>query len=149
MDGFKKFILRGNVVDLAVGVIIGVAFGAVVTAFVNGVANPIIGLPGKANFDRLGVCLKDPCVLDEKTGITSGHFLNYGVFVTALINFLIVAAVVYFIVVRPLQKLMDRMNPVKAEEPAAATKECPECLSNIPAAAVRCAYCTVEQLEPA
>jgi large conductance mechanosensitive channel len=149
LDGFKKFILRGNVVDLAVGVIIGAAFGAVVTSFVNGVMTPIIGLPGSANFDKLGVCLKGDCPVDAKTGIAGGHFLNYGVFVTALINFLIVAAVVYVAVVRPLQKLMDRMNPVKAEEPAAATKECPECLSNIPAAAVRCAFCTVEQLEPA
>lgn len=149
MDGFKKFILRGNVVDLAVGVIIGVAFGAVVTGFVNGVVNPIIGLPGSANFDKLGVCLKGPCPVD-KNGIGTGHFLNYGIFLTALINFLIVAAVVYFAIVRPLQKLMDRMNPVKAEEPAAAaTKECPECLSSIPSAAVRCAFCTVEQLEPA
>ena len=147
MDGFKKFILRGNVVDLAVGVVIGVAFGGIVTAFVNGLVNPIVGLAGSQNFDKLGVCLKGVCPADPKTGIPSGHVLLYGTFVTAVVNFLIIAAVIYFFVVKPVQKLMDKMKT----EPAAATttKDCPECLSSIPLAAVRCAFCTVEQLESA
>ncbi len=148
MDGFKKFILRGNVVDLAVGVVIGAAFGAVVTAFTTGLITPLIGLLGSKSFDQYSVCLKGGCEI-AKDGTVDGVLLRYGAVLTALLNFLIVAAVIYFLVVRPLQKLMDRMNPIKAEEPAAATKECPECLSNIPAAAVRCAFCTVEQLEPA
>lgn len=147
LDGFRKFILRGNVVDLAVGVVIGAAFGAIVTAFTSGIITPIVGLPGSANFDKLGVCMKGTCDKDPKTGITGGHFLAYGSVLTALFNFLIIAAVIYFFVVKPLQKVMDRYKT--EPEPDAPVKECPECLSKIPEAATRCAFCTVEQLEPA
>ncbi|MCU1602251.1 MAG: mscL [Frankiales bacterium] len=146
MDGFKKFILRGNVVDLAVGVVIGAAFGAIVTAFTSGIITPIVGLPGSANFDKLGVCMKGACPVDAKTGAHGGHFLAYGSVLTALFNFLIIAAVIYFFVVKPLQRLMDRYKT--EPEPGSPTKECPECLSSIPEAATRCAFCTVEQLEP-
>ena len=144
MDGFRKFILRGNVVDLAVGVVIGAAFGAIVTAFVSGIITPLIGLPGSANFDKLGVCMKGTCPVDAKTGLHGGHFLAYGSVLTALINFLIIAAFIYFFVVKPLQRLMDRYKT--EPEPGAPTKECPECLSSIPQGATRCAFCTVEQL---
>ena len=147
MDGFRKFLLRGNVVDLAVGVVIGAAFGAVVTAFVTGVITPLIGLAGDQNFDRLGICLKGDCPLDEKTGIPTGHVLLYGSVLTALISFLIVAAVIYFFVVKPVNRLMERYKT--EPDVATATKECPECLSSIPVAAVRCAFCTVEQLDVA
>jgi large conductance mechanosensitive channel len=141
VDGFKKFILRGNVVDLAVGVVIGAAFGAVVTAFVTGVITPLIGLFGNKSFDQYTACLKN---CDAPNG---GVLLKYGSVLTALLNFLIIAAVIYFFVVKPLQKLMDRFKT--EPEAASPTKECPECLSSIPVAAVRCAFCTVEQLEPA
>ncbi len=146
MDGFKKFILRGNVVDLAVGVVIGAAFGAVVTAFVTGIITPLIGLFGNKSFDQYSVCLKGSCELDAKTGKISGVLLQYGSVLTALLNFLIIAAVIYFAVVKPVQKLMDRS---KSSEPTAptTTKDCPECLSSIPLEAVRCAYCTVEQID--
>jgi large conductance mechanosensitive channel len=145
VDGFKKFILRGNVVDLAVGVVIGAAFGAVVTAFVTGIITPLIGLFGNKSFDQYAACLKGSCAIDPKTGNVDGVLLRYGSVLTALLNFLIIAAVIYFLVVKPVQKLMDRR---KTEPDAVSeTKECPECLSSIPAAAVRCAFCTVEQLD--
>ena len=144
MDGFKKFILRGNVVDLAVGVVIGAAFSAVVTNLVNGVVNPLIGLLGNENFDRYTWCLKGTCGTDAK-GVPTGHVLLYGSVITALVSFLLTAAAVYFFVVRPVGHLMDRYR--KEPEPDAPTKECPECLSKIPAAALRCAFCTVEQVE--
>jgi len=147
MDGFRKFVLRGNVVDLAVGVVIGAAFGAVVTAFVNGIITPLIGLAGDQNFDRLGLCLKGSCPIDPKTGVPSGHVLLYGSVITAIMTFLIIAAVVYFLVVKPVNRLMERFKT--EPEVASTTKECPECLSNIPVAAVRCAFCTVEQLDAA
>jgi large conductance mechanosensitive channel len=147
VDGFRKFLLRGNVVDLAVGVVIGAAFGAVVTAFVTGVITPLIGLAGDQNFDKLGLCLKGDCPVDAKTGIPTGHVLLYGSVLTALISFLLVAAVIYFFVVKPVNRLMERFKT--EPEVATPTKECPECLSSIPVAAVRCAFCTVEQLDVA
>jgi large conductance mechanosensitive channel len=147
VDGFRKFVLRGNVVDLAVGVVIGAAFGAVVTAFVTGIITPLVGLFGSQNFDRLGVCLKGSCPVDAKTGIPSGHVLLYGQVITAILSFLILAAVIYFAVVKPVNRLMERYKT--EPEVAQSTKECPECLSSIPVAALRCAFCTVEQLDVA
>jgi large conductance mechanosensitive channel len=147
VDGFRKFLLRGNVVDLAVGVVIGAAFGAVVTAFVTGVITPLIGLAGDQNFDKLGLCLKGDCPVDAKTGIPTGHVLLYGSVLTALISFLLVAAVIYFFVVKPVNRLMERYKTEPDVE--APTKECPECLSSSPAPASRCAFCTVEQLDVA
>ena len=147
MDGFRKFLLRGNVVDLAVGVVIGAAFGAVVTAFVTGIITPLIGLAGDQNFDKLGLCLKGDCPVDAKTGIPTGHVLLYGSVLTALITFLLVALVIYFFVVKPVNRLMERYKTEPDVE--APTKDCPECLSSIPASASRCAFCTVEQLDVA
>lgn len=146
MDGFRKFLLRGNVVDLAVAVVIGVAFGAVVTSFVNGVISPLIGLAGSQNFDKLGVCLKGSCPVDAKTGVPTGHVLLYGSVLTAVISFVLLALVVYFLVVIPVNRLMERSKT--EPEIAGTTKQCPECLSSIPLEALRCAYCTVEQLDP-
>jgi large conductance mechanosensitive channel len=143
VDGFKKFVLRGSVVDLAVGIVIGAAFGAVINALVTGIINPIVGLAGSQNFDKLGVCLKGACPVDAKTGVTGGHFLGYGTFLTAVLSFLILAFVVYFAVVKPVNKLMERFKT--EPEVASTTKECPECLSSIPLSATRCAFCTVEQ----
>jgi large conductance mechanosensitive channel len=145
VDGFRKFVLRGNVVDLAVGVVIGAAFGAVVTSFVTGIITPLVGLFGSQNFDRLGLCLKGSCPVDSKTGVPSGHVLLYGQVLTAILSFLILAAVIYFAVVKPVNRVMERYKT--EPEVATSTKECPECLSSIPVAALRCAFCTVEQLD--
>jgi large conductance mechanosensitive channel len=136
VGGFKKFLLRGNVVDLAVAVVIGAAFGAVVTAFVAAFITPLVGVVTGAAGD-----------FSKKTFKVSGTDFPYGQFVQALLTFVIVAAVVYFLVVQPVQKLMDRFKT--EPEVAQTTKECPECLSSIPLAASRCAFCTVEQLEAA
>lgn len=143
MGGFQKFVLRGNVVDLAVGVVIGAAFGAVVAAFVTGVITPIVGLAGSQNFDKLGLCLKGTCPVDAKTGVPTGHVLLYGSVITAVVQFLIIAAVIYFLVVKPVNRLMEKFKTEPEVE--ATTKQCPECLSSIPMSATRCAFCTVEQ----
>jgi large conductance mechanosensitive channel len=147
VDGFRKFVLRGNVVDLAVGVVIGAAFAAVVNTFVTGIITPLVGLLGNQNFDRMGLCLKGECPVDDKTGIPTGHVLLYGSVLTAILSFLIIAAVIYFAVVKPVNRLMERFKT--EPEVAQTTKQCPECLSSIPVAAVRCAFCTVEQLDAA
>jgi large conductance mechanosensitive channel len=132
VDGFKKFLLRGNVVDLAVAVVIGAAFGAVVTAFVDAFITPLVGVATGATGD-----------VSERSGEIAGVEFPYGLFLSALISFVIIAAVVYFFVVRPINRLMERFKtePEVAEE----TKACSECLSSIPVAASRCAFCTVEQ----
>ena len=147
MDGFRKFVLRGNVVDLAVGVVIGAAFGAVVTSIVTGIITPLVGLAGSQNFDKMGLCLRGSCPVDAKTGIPTGHVLLYGSVISAILSFLILAAVIYFAVVKPVNVLMERFKT--EPEVAQTTKECPECLSNIPVRALRCAFCTVEQLDVA
>ena len=144
MNGFKKFILRGNVVDLAVGFVIGAAFASVVKSLVDGVITPLTTLFGTSSLDRLSVCLKGVCG-STANGDPVGPLLRYGLVLSALVNFLIIAAIVYFLVVRPVQSLLDRFKT--EPEVTTATKECPECLSSIPAAAARCAFCTVEQLD--
>ena len=124
---FRDFILRGNVVDLAVGVVIGAAFGGVVTAFTKDVITPIIGIPGKLS------------VGDISFSINGSKFL-IGDFLNNVISFLLTAFVIYFLVVRPVNYLISRN---KTSEPAPeTTRECPECLSKIPVKATRCAYCT-------
>jgi large conductance mechanosensitive channel len=147
VDGFRKFVLRGNVVDLAVGVVIGAAFGAVVTAIVTGLITPVVGLLGSQNFDRLAVCLRGTCTRNPSTGVWTGHVLLYGSVLTAIVNFLILAAVVYYVVVRPVNRLMERFKT--EPEVVQQTKKCPECLSSIPVGARRCAFCAVEQPAPA
>ena len=135
LEGFKKFILRGNVVDLAVGVVIGAAFGTVVKSLVDDIITPVIAaIGGKPSFQGLHFT------------INNAQF-GYGNFLTALIAFLIIAAAVYYLVVLPVNTLMERFKTeTDVETP---TKECPDCLSNIPTAASRCAFCTVEQPEAA
>jgi large conductance mechanosensitive channel len=124
LKGFRDFILRGNVLDLAIGVIMGVAFGAVVTSLVKDVLTPFIGMIfGKPDFSGI-----------HYQTIMVGNFLN------AVISFLLVAIAVYFFIVLPANKLMARLRgPVPDVPPA--TKVCPECLSEIPIAARRCAHC--------
>ena len=127
---FRDFILRGNVVELAVAVVIGAAFGAVVAALVSSFITPLIAaIGGKTDFAALAFTI-------------NGSRFTYGVFLNALISFLIVAAVIFFFVVRPLNLLMARMKPAPAVD--RAVRPCPECLSDIPEAARRCAFCTAE-----
>ncbi len=128
LKGFRDFILRGNVLDLAVAVIIGAAFGAVINSLVADVLNPLIAaVVGKPDFSAI--------VLN----VGSGH-VKVGNFLNALISFLIVATTVYFVIVLPANTIMARFK--KPEPPAPpATKPCPECLSEIPIAAKRCAFC--------
>jgi large conductance mechanosensitive channel len=128
LEGFKKFILRGNVVDLAVGVVIGAAFGSVVTAFTKDLLTPLIAaVVGKPDFSGLGFTI-------HGTPFPVGDFIN------AVVSFVLVAAAVYFFVVTPLNALMARINPPAPAAPS--TKPCPQCLSDIPVAAKRCAHCT-------
>ncbi len=129
LDGFKKFILRGNVVDMAVGVVVGAAFGAVVTELTKAFITPLIALlVGKPDFSALKFTI-------NTTTFPVGEFLN------ALVSFVLIAGAVYFFVVVPVNWMMAKM---KKEEPAAAptTKKCPECLSEIPLDARRCMHCT-------
>lgn len=128
---FKRFILRGNVVDLAVGVIIGAAFGAVVTSLVKDVITPLISaLVHIPKFSKLEILING-------TAITYGNFLD------ALIAFLTMATVVFFFVVQPVNRLVSRMQRGE-EKPEPTTRQCPECLSDVPKAAKRCAFCTTK-----
>lgn len=124
---FKAFILRGNVVDLAVGVVIGAAFAAVVTSFVDNILTPIIAIPGSADFGDLDIEV-------------SGSNIQYGRFLNAVIAFLLIAAAVFFLVVRPVNALMARRKT--QPEVDETVKECPHCISSIPASARVCAFCT-------
>lgn len=127
LEGFKNFILRGNVVDLAVGVVIGASFGTVVTALVKGLLTPLIGAVAKVpDFSGLFFTL-------------NGSKFMYGELINALISFLLVAAAVYFFVVLPVNKLMEKVN--KKKEATPTTKKCKECLSDIPLDAKRCSHC--------
>jgi large conductance mechanosensitive channel len=130
---FKAFVLRGNIIDLMVAVVIGVAFTAVITALVKDLITPVIAaIGGQPNFSGLTFTLNH-------------SVFYYGAFLNALISFLIEAAAVFFFVVVPLTKFMTRLNLLPAPTPAPVTKDCPECLSAIPEAARRCAFCAVEQ----
>jgi large conductance mechanosensitive channel len=138
VEGFRKFILRGNVVDLAIGVAIGAAFTAIVTAIVNGLVNPLVGLFGLGgNLDGKVACI-GTC-----TPKHPGHLFAWGSVISAAINFVIVAAILYFFVVQPVNRFMARFKTER--DPATPTKNCPECLSAIPEGATRCAFCAVPQ----
>jgi large conductance mechanosensitive channel len=130
LKGFREFLFRGNVVDLAVAVVIGAAFGAVVTALVKDLITPIIGaIVGKPDFSAL-------------TFTINNSEFKYGDFLNAVVSFVLIAAAIYFLIVVPMNTIQARFK--KPEAPAApTTKECPECLSAIPLAAKRCAHCTV------
>jgi large conductance mechanosensitive channel len=128
VDGFKKFLLRGNVVDLAVAVVIGAAFKEIVDALVKGMITPLIGaFGGVPNFSGL-------------TFTVNGSSFLVGDLINAIVSFVILAAVVYFLVVVPINRLMARYRPDEPEPQI--TRDCPECLSKIPRLATRCAFCT-------
>ncbi|CAA9507084.1 MAG: Large-conductance mechanosensitive channel [uncultured Solirubrobacteraceae bacterium] len=131
---FREFILRGNLVDLAVAVVIGTAFGAVVTALVEDMITPLIGaVGGQPDFSAL-------------TFTINGSRFLYGDFMNALIAFVLISGVVFFLVIKPVNALMTRLQPAPAVD--IKTRPCPECISDIPFAASRCAFCT-SQVEPA
>ena len=125
MAGFRDFVVRGNVVDLAVGVIIGAAFGGVVDSLTKDVITPIIGLIGGQ---------------PDFSAVKAGP-IGVGAFINAIISFVIKATVVYFFVVKPFAALIARLNPAPVAAPARA---CPFCISNIPEKATRCPQCTSE-----
>ncbi len=129
-SGFRDFILRGNVVELAVAVVIGAAFGAVVTSFTKDILTPLLGIFGTPNFSELKFTV-------GAATVTYGNFLN------ALIAFVLVAAAIYFFVIVPLNSLEARRQRGKVETPT--TKTCTECTSEIPLAAKRCPFCTQPQ----
>jgi large conductance mechanosensitive channel len=130
MKGFKQFLLRGNVVDLAVGVVIGAAFGTVVSAFTKGLLTPLIAAIVKApDFSAL-------------TFTVNGSKFFYGEFINAAISFLLVAGAVYYFVVLPMNMLVARARKEPPADPT--TQKCPECLSEIPIGAKRCAHCTAQ-----
>ena len=129
LKGFKQFVLRGNVLDLAVAVVIGAAFGKVVTAVVEDLLTPLIALVGgKRDFSAIHLTV-------------NGTIFKVGEFVNAVVAFLMVAAAVYFFVVAPVNALNERKNRGEAP-PEPTTKKCPECLTEVPIAARRCAACT-------
>jgi large conductance mechanosensitive channel len=143
---FKEFAMRGNVVDMAVGIIIGAAFGTIVKSLVVDIIMPPIGLLlGNVDFSNLFVVIKSGSIAGpfatlaeaQKAGAVT---INYGVFINTIISFIIVAFAV-FLIIRSINKL-KRKEEAPPEEPT--TKECPHCLSTIPIKATRCAYCTVE-----
>jgi large conductance mechanosensitive channel len=156
LKGFRDFILRGNVVDLAVAVLIGAAFGQITTALTANIITPFISaLIGAPDFSALVfhmhvfahgasaiASIGAPCVAAPNAPCPPiPGDIHYGIFLNALINFLLVAIVVYFFIVMPLHKLLERINgPVDLE--AVTTKPCPQCLSDVSLAATRCKFCT-------
>ncbi|MFC4060947.1 large conductance mechanosensitive channel protein MscL [Planomonospora corallina] len=128
LKGFKKFLMRGNVLDLAVAVVIGAAFGAIVNSFVKDLLTPLIAaIGGQPHFE--GLTLR----------VGSGE-IRYGNFLNAIVSFLIVASVIYFLVITPYERLTARFSTPEETK----LRECPECLSEIPKAAVRCRHCTAQ-----
>lgn len=126
-DEFKEFLSKEDVVSLAVAVVIGAAISTLVSALVTGLVTPLIGIPGHVNFTNI-------------TYTIHGSTFKPGLFVNALINFVVIAAVVFFVIVRPITKLNERAKAGKQAGPT--SKTCPYCLSTIPLKATRCAYCT-------
>ena len=130
MKDFRQFILRGNLVDLAVAVVIGTAFAAVIAALVADLITPLIAaIGGNQDFSALSFTI-------------NGSKFAYGAFINALLTFVIVAAVLFFFVIKPVNALMNRRRTEPDVE--ATTRDCPECLSQIPVGARRCAFCTAE-----
>lgn len=130
LNDFKAFVLRGNVIDLAVGVAIGLAFTAVVTSFTENLLTPLLGIPG------------DVARFGELSFTVAGAEFRYGRVIDSIVSLIITAAVLFFLVVRPVNTFMDRRKTEPELE--SETAPCPECLSKIPVSARRCAFCTAE-----
>lgn len=131
MSGFRKFLMRGNLIDLAVAVVIGVAFNAVVQSLIKSLITPLIAaIAGKPNFSSLTFTLHH-------------SIFRYGDFLNALVSFVTISAVIYFLIVSPMARVMS----IAERKKEATTRSCPECLSEIPVGASRCMYCTA-QLPP-
>ncbi len=148
---FKAFIMKGNVVDMAVGIIIGVAFGAIVTSIVKDIIMPPIGLAlGKIDFSNLAIVIKQGSTPGPYASLAAAQAagavtINYGLFIITVVNFLIIAAVVFFFIVRPIARMQA---PKKVAAPASpTTKDCPYCATAIPVKASRCPNCTSELAE--
>ena len=149
MKDFKTFIMRGNVVDMAVGIIIGAAFGAIISSVVKDIIMPPIGLTlGNVDFSNLYVLLKPGITAAPYASLAEAQAagaitINYGAFIITIINFLIIAAVLFFAVIRPIAKIQAKKTaPVIPVAPT--TKECSYCFSSIPIKATRCPNCTSE-----
>ena len=128
MRGFRQFLFRGNLIDLAVAVVIGVAFNAVVQALIADIITPLIAaIAGKPNFGSLSFT------------VHKSHFL-YGSFINAVLSFVIIAAVIYYLIVAP----STRITAIATRNKEATERDCPECLQSIPIKATRCMYCTAE-----
>jgi large conductance mechanosensitive channel len=148
LQDFKAFIMRGNVIDMAVGIIVGIAFGLVINSLVNDIIMPPIGLAlGNVDFTNLFVVLKEgpltppPYASLAAAKAAGAVTINYGAFIITVVNLVIIAAVVFFLIVRPVARMQARK---KVEEPAPPTKECPYCITAIPIKASRCPNCTSE-----
>jgi large conductance mechanosensitive channel len=128
---FRDFIMRGNVIDLAVGIVIGAAFSSLVTSFVANVLTPLTGIFGAADFEGLRI----------QVGAAT---VRYGLFLNALVSFLLVAAALFFVVVKPMNAI-ERRRRAREDEPQPTTKTCTECASSIPRSALRCPFCTQPQ----
>jgi large conductance mechanosensitive channel len=141
---FKKFVLRGNVVDLAVGVVMGAAFAAVVSGFTAAFITPLIALAsGESGFENLKFTIGGSSAVDARGRlIDPGTTFAYGQFIQAALSFVITAAVIFFFVVKPINHLLQRARKEEPEDPT--TKKCPECLSEIAVDARRCAFCTTK-----
>jgi large conductance mechanosensitive channel len=149
LKDFKAFIMRGNVVDMAVGIIIGAAFGPIVSTLVNGVLMPPIGLLlGKVDFANLFAVLKEGKTAGPYASLATAQtagavVISYGMLINVIINFIIIAAVVFFFIVRPIARMNARAAAKTAAPPAApTTKECSFCYTQIPIKATRCPNCT-------
>jgi large conductance mechanosensitive channel len=147
LQDFKAFITRGNVIDMAVGIIVGIAFGAVINSLVKDVIMPPIGLAlGNVDFANLFAVLKEGATPGPYASLAAAQAagavtINYGVFINTIVNLLIIAAAVFFLIVRPIARMQARK---KVEAPTPATKECPYCFTAIPIKASRCPNCTSE-----
>lgn len=146
MKDFREFIMRGNVMDLAVGVIIGAAFGAIVNSLVNDIIMPPIGLAlGNVDFTNLFLVLKEgakaagPYATIADAQAAGAVTLNYGTFLTHVVSFLILAFVVFMLI-----RAVNRLKPASPAAVAPTTRDCPYCLTPIPLKATRCGYCTSE-----
>ena len=144
LKSFKAFIMRGSVIDLAVGIVIGVAFGTMISSLVKDVIMPPIGLLlGKVDFANLFVVLREGTVAGPYASLAAAQeagavTISYGAFINTVVSFLVIAIVIFFLVVRPIARMNARQKAAEAPK----TKECPYCLSSIPVKATRCPNCT-------